>query len=154
MSLETDIRDLLAGDSPLTTLLTGGLYAFTALGRQGFTRKNDRVTAWQTDSGRTILQPALVIKDRGATPTGERWDTPSKAQSQRITVEMWLYDFSEYDQIRLAAERIYQLLHAESLAGIGYVARINTIRGQRDQNLNDAALIRDDYRIKRVISGA
>jgi hypothetical protein len=101
-----------------------------------------------------VLHPSLIVKHRSSVPTGERWDTKSQTQSERATVEMWLYDVADYDTLLTAAHRIYRLLHAQSFDRIGYVARVNKIRGQRDQNLNDAALIRDDYRIKQIISGA
>ena len=112
MSRETEIVARLKGDPALMAILTGDIYAYTEIRRQGLSPKGTP-DAFDEDG---FLQPCCVVKGRGPVPDPNIYDLHQQMVGRRQVLEMWLYEDTGYDAIDAAAERIYALLQGHPFA--------------------------------------
>lgn len=144
---ENAVQALLAADAALTALLTGGVYARHALGKQGLKDTNPlSASAYALDDGFDVLQPCVVARIRSNVMDGNRFDTKTQVISATGTLELYFYDESGFTTIAQARARAYALLHAKTLANIGVCTLINQMQ-YYDEALHDAATLKDDYRL-------
>ena len=154
MTLESDLQATLEADATLTGLLTGGIYTREELGKMGLHQDNAVcVSAWMRINDLDTLQPCLVIRQRSETPTDARVDNNTQVVSVARVVEMYFYDASSFTTITTARDRVYQLLHAQGLSGVGRFALMGRLINLYDESVYDAALLRDEYITQNTIGG-
>lgn len=152
MSIESDIVTLLNADGTLTGILTGGVYGKQQIGKMGIDANNSATpNAYSVANQKQVLQPLLVLRLRALVPGGNRHDRKGQHAGALGTLECWFYDENSYTTIASGRDRVYALLADKTLANIGLLSLDNRIEGLRAQELNDAALLRDDYSVRRVI---
>jgi hypothetical protein len=155
MSIESAIVTLLQADTGaggVATLLTGGIYSKQAIGKMGLDVNNALTpTAYALSNQKYVLQPLLVVRVRSLVPTAQRSDVEEKIVGARGVAEFWFYDENLYTTITSARDRAYAVLQYETKASIGILRLDNRIEGLRAEELNDAALLRDDYSLTRRI---
>lgn len=156
MSIETEIVTLLQADTDgmngVADLLTGGIYAKSQIGKMGIDKNNSATSsAYVVANGYPALQPLVVVRLRSLVPQGNRHDRNNQHAGARGTLELWFYDENNYTTIESARDRAYTLLQAKTIANVGLLSLDNRLLGQRAQDLNDAALLRDDYTITQII---
>jgi hypothetical protein len=105
MSRETDFTGRGNADATLMATLTGGLYAYGSLGREGLTRES--VPAAYDTNG--YLKPVGIAKMRPLVHDFEVFDGISQEASARQVVELWLYQDSGFTAIDAALARLYTL---------------------------------------------
>ena len=167
MPLDKVIRDYLATDTtasplipaidtdtdPLEQILTGGIYAYSGIGKQGLTHSNPLTAdAFAVVNGQNKLQPCVVVKQRGVANLLGRRDAPSKSRGTLTFIQFWLYDSSGFDTIELAVNRLKALLHEETNLNIGYSFIDWEWPPRRAQEMDDAPLLQIDFALKRVTS--
>ena len=146
MSIESAIVTLARNESMLTTILTGGIYGYRELGKRGIDPTNSvTASAYSLSNEFNILQPCCVVKVRSQVVDSTRFDVKSQTTGLRGVVEFWLYDENNYTAIENARAVIYALFQSKTNANIGITSLVNRLDGLRDESLNDAALLRDDY---------
>jgi hypothetical protein len=124
--LKTAIYNRLNDDATLAGILTGGVYHDIAeITRQGATGAFD---------DNQEIKPCGLIKLSSESPTGPYWN------SQRLVVNIYLYERAGYDNIEAARARIFRLLHKKTLTPINggtcwQVLHSNDIPDQEDQAL-------------------
>lgn len=101
-SLPETVRTLLEADSTLTTALTGGIWDESELPRDGLPGE---ATVFTTQ-GR--LKPVMVLRWGGDGPYGGLSD------SGRQSLDVWVYQDTNYDTIRTVLRRVKVLLHRKS----------------------------------------
>lgn len=123
MSVRSEIRDLLAADATLVAILTGGVYAAIEMKRTGETE-----AAFDANGE---IKPCGLVK----TAT-EITDGPTQ-NSGRIFIDIYLYQFSGFDSIDAAKERIFTLLHRLRISAVKVweVKWLNDITDQEDPAL-------------------
>lgn len=149
-SNEEIVRDLLAADSQLITLLTGGFYAYSDTTRGGFSRV---VTpqAYNQNIGTNpagTLKPLVVVKERATTPRQGITDETTGYVTTQQVIELWFYNDGDqgYSTIEQARDRAFSLLNnVPASQGFQYMWS-QDINNLRDTELNEASLIRSDYR--------
>lgn len=144
MSLSTDIKAVLEGNSQLLTILTGGIYDYDETGRTGISKTN-------TPAAFTgpILNPCAMVKVRSTVPQGDIADSPAQKLSVVRVVEIYLYQENGYVNIENAQNAIFTLLHEKRFSW-GYMRWANTLEGRSAEELNGARLIRADYQIDTI----
>lgn len=155
MSIESDIVDLLLADTNGSTgaadYLTGGILAKESIGKMGIDKNNPLTPdAYEIVSGFPVLQPLVVVKLRSLIPVPYA-DVSTQVRGARGTLEFWFYDDNHYTTIKAARDRIRVLLDMKTIAGVGVLTLDNRLEGLRAEELNKAALLRDDYTITRKI---
>lgn len=146
MSVESAVVTLLQATGAVTTILTGGIYAYEGLGKKGIDPSNSVTSgAYTLSNGFNILKPCCVVKVRSLVPAGGRYDRATQSFGGRGVLEFWLYDENNYTAIKNARAAIYAVMQSNTLANIGIVELASRLDGLRDESLNDAALLRDDY---------
>lgn len=146
MSIESAIVTLARAQSTLTAILTGGIYGYREIGKKGIDPANSVTAgAYSLSNELNILLPCCVIKVRSQVSDSSRFDVASQTTGLRGVVEFWLYDQNNYTAIENARAIIYALFQSKTNANIGITALVNRLDGLRDESLNDAALLRDDY---------
>lgn len=141
MSIDHDIETFLDADATLTALLTGGIYAWDGLPRNGFTRQ-DVPTAFTN----SILKPVCIVKARDSVPFAGIGDNGTQTHTMRTPIELYLQVDGDagYTTLDSAKDRIYTLLHKKPIAGVGNCRWANE-RKYRDFTLNNAASYRLEY---------
>lgn len=156
MSIESAIATLLladtnVGDTGAADYLTGGILAKKGIGKMGIDKNNPLTPdAYEIVSGFPVLQPLVVVKLRSLIPVFYA-DVSSQTRGARGTLELWFYDDNHYDTIIQARDRIRVLLDMKTIAGVGVLTLDNRLEDLRAEELNKAALLRDDYTITRKI---
>jgi hypothetical protein len=155
MSIESATVAILVADATLVAALTGGIYSKQAIGKLGLDVNNTLTPAYALSNQKQVLRPCLIVRERSFVPTGRRVDVPGQEMGGRVVIECWFYAEGDtatgYTAILTARERVYTLLNMKSKAGIGVITFDNRISGLRAEELNNAALLRDDYSIKTKI---
>src|SRR5579871_5194998 len=105
MAISETIRDVLAADSTLTSLLTGGVYSYAQTGRNGISR----ITTPNAYQAGGFLRPCAVVK------SGDVKTVPAIRDSERSTAEIaevFVYDDGDngYSTISSARDRVIALL--------------------------------------------
>ena len=101
MTLQSDLIQMLSGDSILSAILTGGWWDAETLPRQGISMSN----APKSSDGVSIA-PFGVIRQRGMTDEGIR-----DLNAERGSVEFYIYADKGYALIEGAITRLKVLLH-------------------------------------------
>ncbi len=150
MAIESDIAALLAGDTALRALLSGGVYASGTVGRLGITRKTTP-DAFDADG---YLKPCALVRQRALTPDGAVRDQIEQVLSAAQIVEVWLYQDTGYDAIDDAGIRVFALLEGVAVgAGTLPLELVNVIERERDAGaLDGASLARLDFIVHSVLS--
>ncbi len=143
MGMSEVIRDGLAADSTLAALLTGGIYSYAQVGRNGISR----VTMADAYEAGGFLKPLAVVKAGDAKAVPAIRDSESGWQQM---VEVFLYDDGDngFTTITSARDRVITLLDRQWMSGAGYVRRIGGADDLRDPKLNNAALVRIEFEVK------
>lgn len=151
MSNETVLVAKCKADTTLVALLTGGIFANSALPETGLDR-NSTATKTAFDSN-GYLKPVLVVRAREGRVSNELVDVAAQYMTTRQPVEFYfLADASAgYTTITSARDRVRILLNLRGVSG-AYLARlIDYQEGIRDTTLNNACLHRDTYEVSGFI---
>lgn len=133
MSVRSALAALLAADSTLLAILTGGIHTATEISRQA--------TPDAFDSNGEVLPCALlsVEADDAAGPLH---------YSSRMFVAIRFYERDGYTAIDAALARVYALLHRQRVSGEGVfeIRHTGDVRDQRDAAL-DCAMGMSRYQV-------
>jgi len=136
------IKAVLAADATLTGILTGGIYTYRETGRLGISR-----TTTPNAFLDGFLRPTALIKGRQELADGEIQDSDGQFSTTRQVIEIYLYDDGDnnYSTLETARTRIYALLQNKQLTGIAEIVFVGDIDDLREQELDNAALLRQDW---------
>lgn len=152
MTIESTIVTLLQADATLVAALTGGIYSKQAIGKLGIDSNNALTpNAYTLVNQKNVLRPLVVIRLRTLVPQGNRHDRKNQHIGAQGVLECWFYDENLYTTITTARDRVYTLLSDKTITSIGALTLDNRIEGLRAEELNNAALLRDDYTIRTKI---
>ena len=142
MAISETIRDVLAGDTGLAALLTGGFYSYAQSGRNGISR----ITMPDAFEPGGFLKPCAIVRAGDVRAEAAIRDSQSGA---RQTVEVHLYDDGEsgYATVNDARDLVVALLDRQWIDGAGYVLRVGGADDLRDPKLNNAALVQVDFAV-------
>ncbi|HVU10685.1 MAG TPA: hypothetical protein VHD90_05375 [Phototrophicaceae bacterium] len=143
MAISEVIRDALAADGTLAALLTGGVYSYAQIGRNGISR----VTTPSAYAAGGFLKPLAVVKASEVKAIPAIRDSDSGSQQ---VVEIFLYDDGDngYTTVTSARDRVIALLDRQWMSGVGYLRQVGGADNLRDPKLNNAALVRVDFEVK------
>lgn len=142
MTVLTNIKTVLEGDTTLLATATGGVYDYTETGRLGIHRKNtNTATAFDANG---IIKPCILIRKRSEIPDGELMDVNSQYMSARAIFEIWFYADNAYTDIDTMISRVYVLLNATQVTGTFRVDWMGDGPQIRDDEM-DAYTGRSDY---------
>lgn len=120
-SIRDVLRAVLAGDGPLSAVLTGGIYT-------------EEVTRQTTPDGfdaNGVLRPCAVVRVSTETPAGPY------ARGSRAVATIYVYQDGGHTSIDAAIARIYDLLHQTKPAdGIWEVRWADDLLDQEDPALD------------------
>jgi hypothetical protein len=141
------ITTRLTGHAPLLALLTGGIYNYEALPRNGIKAKPQ---AWNNG----LMKPCCVVKARPQVPFGDIKDSATQFTTSRQGVELWLYNDGDagYTSLRSAQQVILTLLHLRRVAG-AFQMRFAGDLAAPDPELNNAATLRLEYTVIGHLGG-
>lgn len=159
MSREAEMALRMATDATLMAILTGEVWTPSGYilspaivvghkaGLDGITRE-ETAAAFDTDG---YLKPTALVKQRANVPDGNVKDYGAQVTSTTQIVEIWLYQDRGYDQLDLAAARLYVLFYGKLLAGSFELDLVNVIDRQYDRGaLKGASMIRQDWAVYSV----
>ncbi len=124
-TIAQSIKTLLATDSALVALVTGGMYLAEEIGE--ITRQSAPAAF---DANKEIL-PCLLIKVDGEV------DIPPHRTGSRMMVSIFGYQRSGHSTIKSALDKVYTDLHRQKLSGqrVWEVRHANDINDEEDQGL-------------------
>lgn len=148
MSIETEIKAILEADSGVggvATLLTGGIYTRTELGRAGLNKR----TAEDAFDG-VLLLPCALIRERTLTPDGKLMDEGQQTFSYRQVALIFFYEDGDSDRsaIEAAEARTIVLLHDKKVNFIP--TRYEGVVWANEEALDNAHLGRATYGVYGV----
>jgi hypothetical protein len=151
-SPEADIAALIAADTGIMALLTGGVHQAGLVGVEGITRETTPA-AFDSDG---YLLPCCLVRQRDLVPTLDVLDGATQAKSTIQVVECWLYqDAPLYDVIDAVSTLLYGLLQGKRLAYSFELDLAHVISRQRDGGaLGNASLGRLDWAVYRILTMA
>ncbi len=150
--LSAAIKTIFLADAPRVAALTGGIYTKSGdLGKQGVNTTMP-AAAYQVVNGRKVLKPCCVLRVRTEVPTGDRKDVESQATSMQAVLEIYFYNESDFAPLRTAREAAYRLLQMQTLESIGVLTLINRVNDYYDPSLDNAATLRDEFRVKYLLN--
>ena len=127
MSLLTDVKAVVEANTPLMTLLTGGVYIHIS--------EISRTTAPAAFDANKEIKPCVLIKEGNEVPDGPY------SRSVRTPLTIYFYQWIGFDVIEQAMNIIFDLLHEQRIGGntwqILYTGRI---LDNRAGDIRDAAL--------------
>lgn len=140
MSLKTEIRDLLANDATIQSLLTGGVYAITEI------KRSEEDCAGAFDDETNELLPCANVRVTTVNPFGPHDET------QEVFFSIFYYQrrTSGSDTIQAAAARARQLLHRQRVPGTAQIFHSSSTPDIEDPAL-EASLHMDRYRAIRSL---
>lgn len=144
MSTAADaIALVLAADTTLTALLTGGVYTWDASGRNGISPES-LPSAYSNG----FLKPVGLVWKRSEVPWGGGHDAAVQWKTLRDVVEIYLYNDgdSTYTTIESAAARVEKDLDDKFITGAGFLKAIYRYY-DRDTDLNNSIYIRIDFQV-------
>lgn len=147
MSVETELRDYLLGDVTLTTILTGGIYAWDEETSRNGVNMNDTPAAYDADG---ILLPCAVVKAPEVSDWGGIRDR--KLASTSIRLEIYVYDEgrnSRDDAVLPAYGRIVALTDNELVEGVGRMRHYHRL-DIRDIDMSNALVTKADFQVVGV----
>lgn len=146
-SRETDFVTIMQADGTLMSILTGGVYAAGALGREGLTRE-EAPGAFDANGW---LKPAAVVRERSLVPDNYVRDGLAQATSVVQVVEIYCYADGSGAALEPVIDRLYALFEGRQFDDTFPVALANVIKGQRDTGaLDGAAMCRVDFAVYSV----
>lgn len=149
MSAEAAVAALLRADTELMAILSGGIYEQGEMTPEGITRETCP-DAFDDVSG--FLLPIALVKQRGLIPDGNVADFEAGAHSVAQTVEIWLYQAIDFEQLDLAVPVVLSALQGVQLEDSFELQLVNMLDRQRDTGaLMDASLIRMDFYVASVL---
>lgn len=145
--IEEAIRDFLMEDLVLPTILVGGVVTFNETNRNGISIQS---TPDLYDGA--YLQPCAMVKLRTLNARNDLRDMGENVQSATGVVEIWFYDDGDngYGDIVDAQGIVYDLLPRQFISGAGWLRWTNDITNIRDTSLDNAAVVRSDYRLVKI----
>lgn len=148
MSREDDFRTRMIADSTLMVTLTGGVFTYASLGRDGLTQ--DAFPAVFDAQG--FVKPCAIVKQRANTPDEQAVDTLEQVASAVQIVEIWLYEDSGYVNIDTAMSRLFTLFFGYQFADTWELALVGGLDRQIDQGqLNGASMARQDWQVNSLV---
>jgi hypothetical protein len=139
----------MVADVTLMNILTGGVYAYASLGRDGLTR--DAVSA-AFDATTGFLKPLAVVKQRAAVPDGQVVDFGSQDASAVQIVEIWLYEDSSFSNIDAAMSRLFELFYGYQFSDTWELELVGGLDRQVEQGqLLGASMSRMDWQVISVM---
>lgn len=149
---ESLIRARLAGDAPLLAILTGGIYAAAAVGRDGISReKAATAAAFNQTPPNYALKPCALVTAWERVYTDDIQDIDLGNVSFRQRVRVQFYEDVGYANIEAAMDRAFTLLWGYAFAEGFPTELIGQSPRQRDQGaLKGASMQTVDYLIVGV----
>ncbi len=144
MTIESDVKALVDGDATISGLLTGGVHVKETVGRLGITRES--VPSAFDASG--FLLPCMLIRERTRTRDMAVTEIEPSLHllSQNVTVELYLYQDTDYDTIYSVMDLLIPLLHGTQLTNTFGMRFMNEMRGMQDPGaLMGASMARQDW---------
>lgn len=137
---------LLSADGTFSGLMTGGIYTYADTGALGISERSTPAAFSDTTGA---LLPCCVLKNRAAVPFGGLHDVTTVYASYRQVLEVWLYADAAagYSTLETARLRAHVLLNEAQLTGSFNVAWVNGLNDMRDEALQNACFVRDDYQV-------
>jgi hypothetical protein len=131
-------------------ILTGGVFTSGAVGLEGITQESA-----PSAFGDGYLKPTALVRQRGKVPDYQMSDAGAQLVSTAQTVELYLYQDRNFDQIDLAVARLYKLFQGYSFSDSFPVVFTNLIDRTRDTGaLSGASLARMDWIVYSIMTGA
>lgn len=150
MNRESEFVARLTGDPALMSILTGGVYAYTAIRRLGLTLASTPA-AFDADG---FLLPCAVVKERGPVVDPTIDDISGQITARRQMFEIWVYEDTDYSAIEAAIVRIFQLLQGHRFPSAWPAAWTFTTAPLIDEgSLAGASVKRVDYLIVDLLKG-
>lgn len=115
MTRETEIATLLRADAELTSILVGGIYTDEEVGVEGIRRGDDSPTAQAFDASGTLL-PCAVVRQSDLVPVDSVRMQRDRMSGTSQLLQIYFYQFRQYNHIELARQRCYELLEGVRLA--------------------------------------
>ncbi len=144
MSIETELRDYLAGDATLVALLDGGIYAWDEETNRNGVTLNDTPAAFDEFG---VLLPCAVVK----APETQNWGgiRDRKVASQSTRIEIYVYDEGRNSRdtaVLPAYDRIVALTDAEFIEGVGHMRHYHRL-DIRDIDMSNALVTKADFQV-------
>jgi hypothetical protein len=138
----------LQNDVPLTAQASGGIFAYTALGRQGIMRDTHPSSYDATG----YVKPLIVLKARAPVALPDIFDEKEKIVSQSQVVEFWMYQWVGYDIIEIMGNHLHRLLQGHKFDGY-YPVMWDMVTGPMIDggSLKGASVVRRDYYFKNIL---
>lgn len=137
MSLESDVKTVLAADAALITIFGTQIITYEDLGDLGLNR-----AAYPSafDSAGEIV-PIMILRDRDQNSTFEMRGENEQLTStlQALEVVCYCSRFTGYTALDTALARVYTLLHDRN-AGTNRLRRRTNVTNQREAMLNYACM--------------
>ncbi len=143
MSLDADVAAILAANTSLSTVFTGGIVDYDQLGTLGLNRQG-YPTAFDSTTG--LLKPIIICRDRVANATFAMRGEQAQIESYLQAVEIALYcdRGTGYGILETAQHTIYGLLQDRN-AGLVRLYRTQHTTNQREPLLDFACFNWDVY---------
>jgi len=140
-----EVFTILNDDATLAITLTGGVYLFRDL-PEAFSRL-DLPAAY--DPSTNFLRPIAIVKGADAVPlfAARSQDSSNRHTVVNQTMQIWIYDavHTGWDNISIAASRIYVLLEQVKLTQSWNTEFSGQINSRREPDLRDASFILQEY---------
>jgi hypothetical protein len=139
------VETLIEANAPIMAILTGGVYAYGALGIEGLTRES--VAAAFDANG--FLKPCLIVKQRAAVPDLILDDMITKESSTGQALELWIYEDRGYSSIDSVLPLLKALLHGTRLTNSFPLEWSGNIveRGRDEGALSGHSMARQDWQV-------
>jgi hypothetical protein len=142
MTVTAGIKTLIAANSAIMTLFTGGVYTDDETGRNGIGRSTTPA-AYDADG---FLQPCAYVKERAQIGNWGGAVGNSGFTGTRQVVEVWIYDDAAYTTIASARDLVFALLQRALITGYGRLRYLGFIKDVAP-DLNDAPFFRLEFEL-------
>lgn len=144
MSLQDEVKTLLAANATLTTAFTGGIKLYRELGGLGLNRSSFDAAFRTTTDMR--LKPILVIRERDQTAAQTVTDEAAQHRSyiQSLTVYFYADRADGFSTLATAQGIVYGLLHDKRVGSTRVQWRMHT-HEERDTILDYACILSSVY---------
>lgn len=146
MSKAEAVYDVLAADSTLTTLLTGGVYRIDDVPPE--VNQDSMPEVYDVANVRLLPWCAVRGRDIVPVPNAPR-DPAAQLTTQRQVIELYFYNdrYAGWDVNRQAADRAYALLQDQFVSATFKLNLVNQAES-RDDAMQGATLLRHDYEVR------
>jgi hypothetical protein len=136
-------------DATLLATLTGGVFTYASLGREGLTRES---LAAAFDATTKLLKPCAVVKQRFPVPDGEVVDTVEKIASVSQVIEIWIYEDTSFTNTDAARSRLFSLFFGYQFADSWELSLVGGLDRQNDTGqLSGASMARMDWQVNSLM---